>query len=117
MNSPNSLKVRLLSREVLPFYLALIALGVAALLVDAGPHLLDAVWVAAAVGTRWHPFQCAFALAGGVGDAHHRSGVCIPALDGESRPANTWAQCLGKRLFCLPRAARHWPAPHSRRSN
>ena len=41
----SSIKARLFSREVAPFYLSLIALGVAALLCDAALHLLDAVWV------------------------------------------------------------------------
>jgi hypothetical protein len=36
---------RLFSREVVPFYLSLMALGAAALLCDAVLHLLDAVWV------------------------------------------------------------------------
>jgi hypothetical protein len=39
------MKARLFSREVVPFYLALVALGAAALLADAGLHLLDAAWV------------------------------------------------------------------------
>jgi hypothetical protein len=38
-------QARLFSREVVPFYLALLALGVAALLCDAALHLLGAVWV------------------------------------------------------------------------
>ncbi len=38
-------KARLVSREVLPFYLSLIALGGAALLIDALLHWLDAVWI------------------------------------------------------------------------
>lgn len=41
----SSMKARLLSREVLPFYLGLLALAVATLLCDAALHLLDAVWV------------------------------------------------------------------------
>jgi hypothetical protein len=41
----SSVKARLFSREVLPFYLALGALAAATLLCDAGLHLLDAVWV------------------------------------------------------------------------
>jgi hypothetical protein len=41
---------RLLSREVLPFYLALAALGAAALLADAALHLLDAVWIGRYLG-------------------------------------------------------------------
>ena len=41
----NSLKAHLFSREVLPFYLSLLALGAAALLLDAVLHLLGAVWV------------------------------------------------------------------------
>ena len=41
----SSAQARLLSREVAPFYLSLIALGAAALLCDAALHLLDAVWV------------------------------------------------------------------------
>ena len=40
-----SSKARLLSREVLPFYLSLIALGAAALLCDAALHYVNAVWV------------------------------------------------------------------------
>ena len=42
MSTPQA---RLLSREVVPFALSLIALGAAALLCDAGLHLLNAVWV------------------------------------------------------------------------
>ncbi|MEQ1683178.1 MAG: hypothetical protein ABL916_05980 [Burkholderiaceae bacterium] len=41
----SSLKARLFSREVLPFYLGLLALAAATLLCDAALHLLDAVWV------------------------------------------------------------------------
>jgi hypothetical protein len=41
----SSIQARLVSREVVPFYLALIALGAAALLCDAALHLLNAVWV------------------------------------------------------------------------
>jgi hypothetical protein len=41
----SSVKAHLISREVLPFYLSLIALGAAALLCDAALHLLNAVWV------------------------------------------------------------------------
>lgn len=40
-----TLRARLFSREVLPFYLSLIALAVVALLADAALHLLNAVWV------------------------------------------------------------------------
>ena len=41
----NSIGARLLSREVVPFYLSLIALGAAALLCDAALHYFNAVWV------------------------------------------------------------------------
>lgn len=41
----NSMKAHLFSREVVPFYLALLALGAVALLCDAALHLLDAVWI------------------------------------------------------------------------
>jgi hypothetical protein len=41
----SSLKAHLFSREVLPFYLQLLALAAAALLCDAALHLLDAVWI------------------------------------------------------------------------
>jgi hypothetical protein len=40
-----TLRARLFSREVVPFYLSLLALAVAALLADAALHLLNAVWV------------------------------------------------------------------------
>ena len=40
-----SLQARLFSREVLPFYLSLLALAAAALLCDAGLHLLGVVWI------------------------------------------------------------------------
>jgi len=40
----------LLRREVVPFFLALAALGAAALLADAALHLLDAVWVGRYLG-------------------------------------------------------------------
>ena len=39
------MQARLFSREVLPFYSALLALAAAALLCDAALHLLDAVWI------------------------------------------------------------------------
>jgi hypothetical protein len=39
------MKARLFSREVLPFYLSLLALAAAALLCDAALHLLNAVWI------------------------------------------------------------------------
>ena len=39
------MKARLISREVLPFYLALLALAAATLLCDAALHLLNAVWI------------------------------------------------------------------------
>jgi hypothetical protein len=39
------MQARLLSREVLPFYLSLLALAAAALLCDAALHLLGAVWI------------------------------------------------------------------------
>jgi UPF0716 family protein affecting phage T7 exclusion len=38
-------QARLLSREVVPFYLSLIALGALALLCDAALHWLNAVWI------------------------------------------------------------------------
>jgi hypothetical protein len=41
----SSLQARLFSREVLPFYLSLLALAAAALLCDAALHLLNAVWI------------------------------------------------------------------------
>lgn len=44
------MRAKLLSREVLPFYLSLIALAVSTLLVDAALHLLDAVWVGRYLG-------------------------------------------------------------------
>jgi hypothetical protein len=40
-----SLKAHLISREVVPFYLSLLALAAAALLCDAALHLLNAVWI------------------------------------------------------------------------
>jgi cytochrome b561 len=39
------MKARLISREVLPFYLALLALAATTLLCDAALHLLNAVWI------------------------------------------------------------------------
>ena len=39
------MQARLLSREVVPFYLSLMVLVAAALLCDAGLHLVNAVWV------------------------------------------------------------------------
>lgn len=44
------MKASLLRHEVLPFFLALVALGAAALLVDAVLHLLNAVWVGRYLG-------------------------------------------------------------------
>lgn len=41
----STLQARLFSREVLPFYLSLLALAAAALLCDAALHLLDVVWI------------------------------------------------------------------------
>nr|WP_315491165.1 hypothetical protein [uncultured Rhodoferax sp.] len=40
-----SLKAHLISREVVPFFLSLLALAAAALLCDAALHLLNAVWI------------------------------------------------------------------------
>ena len=40
-----SMKARLISREVLPFYPSLLALVAATLLYDAVLHLLNAVWI------------------------------------------------------------------------
>jgi hypothetical protein len=45
-----TMNAKLLSREVLPFYLALAALAVAALLCDALLHLYDAVWIGRYLG-------------------------------------------------------------------
>ncbi len=44
------MKARLISREVLPFCLALAALGAAALLLDALLHVFDAVWIGRYLG-------------------------------------------------------------------
>ena len=44
------MKARLISREVLPFYLALLALGVCALLLDALLHVFNAVWIGRYLG-------------------------------------------------------------------
>lgn len=44
------MRAKLISREVLPFYLALLALGAAALLLDALLHVLDAVWIGRYLG-------------------------------------------------------------------
>ena len=44
------MKARLMSREVLPFYLALLALGVCALLLDALLHVFNAVWIGRYLG-------------------------------------------------------------------
>jgi hypothetical protein len=41
----NTMKAHLLSREVVPFYLALLALVALTILIDATLHLLGAVWV------------------------------------------------------------------------
>lgn len=41
----NTMKAHLFSREVVPFYLALLALVALTLLIDAALHLLGAVWV------------------------------------------------------------------------
>ena len=38
-------RAHLVSREVVPFYLALLALGGVALLIDAALHLLHLVWI------------------------------------------------------------------------
>ena len=44
------MQARLISREVLPFYLSLLALGATALLLDALLHWLDAVWIGRYLG-------------------------------------------------------------------
>ena len=44
------MRARLISREVLPFYLALLALGVCALLLDALLHVFNAVWIGRYLG-------------------------------------------------------------------
>lgn len=44
------MRARLLSREVMPFYLALLALAAAALLCDALLHVFDAVWIGRYLG-------------------------------------------------------------------
>ena len=44
------MKARLIRREVLPFYLALLALGVCALLLDALLHVFNAVWIGRYLG-------------------------------------------------------------------
>ena len=44
------MKGKLLSREVLPFYLSLAALAGAALLIDAVLHVLGAVWIGRYLG-------------------------------------------------------------------
>lgn len=44
------MRPNLLLREVLPFFLRLVALLIATLLVDAGLHLLDAVWIGRYLG-------------------------------------------------------------------
>ena len=41
----SAVRARLFSREVVPFYLSLMALGAAALLCDAALHFFNAVWV------------------------------------------------------------------------
>lgn len=46
----DGLKANLLSREVLPFILALVALALAALLIDALLHLFNVVWVGRYLG-------------------------------------------------------------------
>jgi len=46
----DGMRPNLLVREVLPFFLSLMALIGAALLVDAGLHLLDAVWIGRYLG-------------------------------------------------------------------
>lgn len=45
-----SMKARLFSREVLPFYLSLLALAAAALLLDALLHVFNVVWVGRYLG-------------------------------------------------------------------
>lgn len=56
MTGPNTkpdtdgMRPNLLVREVLPFFLSLMALIAATLLVDAGLHLLDAVWIGRYLG-------------------------------------------------------------------
>ncbi len=44
------MRARLLSREVMPFYLALLALAATALLCDALLHVFDAVWIGRYLG-------------------------------------------------------------------
>ncbi len=51
-----TLRGSLFSREVVPFYLSLLALLGATLAVDAALHLLGLVWV---VSREWWKFSCA----------------------------------------------------------
>ena len=44
------MKARLITREIVPFYLALLALGAAALLLDALLHFFDAIWIGRYLG-------------------------------------------------------------------
>lgn len=46
----SGIRTSLLSREVIPFYLSLALLGGAALVIDAGLHLANAVWVGRYLG-------------------------------------------------------------------
>ena len=56
------LKAHLISREVVPFYLSLLALAAAALLCDAGLHLINAVWVG-----KWLGIPGTFLIIGSLG--------------------------------------------------
>jgi hypothetical protein len=46
----SGIRTSLLSREVIPFYAALVALGIATVAVDAGLHLANAVWIGRYLG-------------------------------------------------------------------
>lgn len=46
----STLRAQLFSREVLPFYLSLVALALAALVCDALLHVFDLVWIGRYLG-------------------------------------------------------------------
>jgi hypothetical protein len=86
------MKGSLITREVLPFALALAALGATALLADAALHLLDAVWVG-----RWLGIPGTLLIIGSFGYSLRRRGLMragkpVPLLRLHERMA--WAGSL-----------------------
>ncbi len=96
---PDAMPARLLSREVLPFFLSLAALVLAALLLDALLHLADAVWIGRYLG---HPRYAADPGVAGLFAAQAQAHP-VPASPASccagTRPWPGWARCW---CWCMP---------------